>query len=563
LSHELQPSQTSAPKTPRLQLGVRGKLLTGFGFAAALIVLIGIDGQRRVVEEHRQFEELHQQHLLPMASLSDLRGAVSRVRVQLSTLALAEEAKTTAALLELREADSRLLEMIGQSQTLAAAGHESLRAAVEGAELFRRPYQDALARGDANALAGLAQSAEAMQPYESAIGTLTRIKTFHTKEADRLATVQLTDVARVRVMMTGILIASLAFVLGVGLFIARVFTRQLSRTIFVLDRLANGDFTHRVRVHSRDEIGGMGLALNGALDRISTAMTELGQKAERLLGSSQKLAAVSTKLSAGAEETSAQASAVAASAEQVSRNVQTVASGASQMNASIREIANNSGEAARVATAAVGKAQATNATVSKLGESSGEIGNVVKVITSIAEQTNLLALNATIEAARAGEAGRGFAVVANEVKELAKETARAMEDIGRKIAAIQADTRGAVTAIGEITAIVEQVNELQTTIASAVEEQAATTNEIGRNVDEAARATGSIATNIGGVAQAAGGTKQGAGDASGAASEMAGLAQELKQVLARFRFEAHQLQAEAADQRAAGLPQLRPAAWGA
>jgi methyl-accepting chemotaxis protein len=200
------------------------------------------------------------------------------------------------------------------------------------------------------------------------------------------------------------------------------------------------------------------------------------------------------------------------------------------MNSSIREIAKNATESARVAGQAVTAADIANKTISKLGESSSEIGKVIKVITSIAEQTNLLALNATIEAARAGEAGKGFAVVANEVKELAKETAKATEDIGIKIEAIQADTRGAVDSIQQIGKVIAQINDISNTIASAVEEQTATANEMSRNVGEAAKGTSEIAQNITAVAQAAQSTTQGATNAQQAASELARMAAELQQL---------------------------------
>ena len=276
--------------------------------------------------------------------------------------------------------------------------------------------------------------------------------------------------------------------------------------------------------------------INKTLEMVVDPLKVAAQNATALASSSEELTAVSQQMAGNAEETATQANVVAAASEQVSANVASVASASEQMQASIREISKNANESARVAKNAVSVAHSTNETVKKLGESSQEIGNVIKVITSIAQQTNLLALNATIEAARAGEAGKGFAVVANEVKELAKQTAKATEDIGRKIDAIQGDTKGAVKAIEEISTIINQINDISNSIASAVEEQTATTNEIGHSVAEAAKGVGDISKNIGGVALAAKNTTQGASDTQKASLELSHMAAQLQKVVSRFTF---------------------------
>ena len=289
--------------------------------------------------------------------------------------------------------------------------------------------------------------------------------------------------------------------------------------------------------------------VNNTLDTVIAPLKAAAETATALAGSSEELSAVSQQMSANAEETATQSNVVSAAAEQVTKNLQTVATATEEMSSSIKEIAKNATESAKVATSAVRTAEATNATVAKLGESSAEIGQVIKVITSIAQQTNLLALNATIEAARAGEAGKGFAVVANEVKELAKETAKATEDIGRKIDAIQGDTKGAVEAIGQITTVINQLNDISNTIASSVEEQTATTNEISRNVQEGAKGASQVAENIVSVAQAAKSTTQGANDTQTAAGELTRMAAELQKVVSRFRFDDSPGRAAAAESR--------------
>ncbi len=332
----------------------------------------------------------------------------------------------------------------------------------------------------------------------------------------------------------------LAAVLAIGLLTALV--ARGARTGFdrlgdSLHAMASGDLTRDPELRGSDEFGDLAHWVREAQSRLRQLVQGVTTASSAVATTGQELTARTGRAVSGGGQVAERLEQASRAADDVAANIQTVAAGTEEMTTSIREIARSANDAAGVAAQAVHVADATNATVAKLGESSIEIGNVVKTITSIAEQTNLLALNATIEAARAGEAGKGFAVVAGEVKELAQETGKATEDIGRRVEAIQLDTEAAVAAITQISSIISQINDSQSTIASAVEEQTATTNEMGRNVAQASTGAASIAGNIRDAARSVDGSSGATNDGDAvAAQELARQSEQLRVLAGGFRY---------------------------
>lgn len=527
-------------------LRVATKLKVSFGAMVVITVIVSYQGLTRMAVLNDSGQSLFSHDLTGISAIKE--AAIFQVKctrvLRDAVLAIGDKDAIEEQKETLEELETSVTDSLNEAEK-AFADAESKRKVTDVREKLTAFNADSrqvfqfIAQGDqAKARAFLAKTNSLAASINLMIAEICRLK----EDAARNSQLH-GEATYKRVRLTMLSLAVSAVLLGVffALFMTSLVSRPLSRLAARLKDISEGegDLTGRLELPSHDEIGETGNAFNVLMDKLQKTMRQISDSTLQVANASETLLMASQQISANSAETSAQAKVVSDAAQYVSQNLQTVAIGAEEMSTSIKQIARNAKEAAKVATSAVRVAETANATVGKLGESSAEIGQVIKVITSIAQQTNLLALNATIEAARAGEAGKGFAVVANEVKELAKQTAKATEDIGRKIEAIQTDTTAAVEAIGSISGVINQINDISSTIATAVEEQNATTNEMSRNVSEAARGGGEITNNIAGVSQVAESTSRGAGDTQKAAQQLVRTSAELRRQVEQFKINAH------------------------
>ncbi|NBV34976.1 MAG: methyl-accepting chemotaxis protein [Proteobacteria bacterium] len=532
---------------------VRSRLFFGFGILIALMVGALLYSRHTLKDQLGELSQLSREYLEQStkvgATLTNIQGlpaAETAAAMQAQTVAYSDPDEFQSSLRRIkqgREQFTASLGMVGvelKGPGVSGAVDETVDAA--------RRFYEAIDKALAKFTAG--EKAEGMdiilnrgfQLEDSLIAKIGELQTIciegqKQKIAESKAA-QDSQLRRIQLNLLLIGVTATIIAISLALSVTHSIVAPVELAMHALEATAKGDLTTNLPITGDDELGRLSSALNQACSSLRSTLMNIVDGINTVASASAELSAVSQQVEVNSEGTTRQAQAVSKVSAEVNANIQSVAEASEKNAESIRDIASNLAESVKIASDAVLTAEQTNQTIADLGTSSAEIGEVIKVIQSIAQQTNLLALNATIEAARAGEAGRGFAVVANEVKELAKSTSTATEDIARKIEAIQSNTANAVTAISTVGAIIQKISTLQHSIALAIEQQTMTTNEISRSIQSAAEGSLQIDQSTTVVAQAAMNTTDGANQTKIAANELAELSARLNQLISQFQFEA-------------------------
>jgi methyl-accepting chemotaxis protein len=522
-------------------LQVAQKLFASFGVLCLLVIAVGATGLVQLRQAGQRLDAMYQQNLQAIARLGDIRADVQETTALSAKLILRSPVTDVSSIQTMiTRLDGQVDRVWSEYAAGATPGTATDRAAFTAA---LDAYRDARtmhlipAAKKNDLLSFLGAQNNYTDPLASTVTiTLNKLAAAEDQAAQQEMSSAKDNARSAQLIIAALIAGALLFAVVLAVLVSRAIAGPLRQTVRVLEGLAEGRLDQRLKVTGRDEVGRMATALNTALDRLTSALRGISDNASTLASSSEELTSVADQMTSSAARSASRAQAVSAASDQISQNIATVSAGADEIGSSITEIARSTSSAVDVAGRAVRISGEAGAILQQLGASSAQIVSVIKIITGIAAQTNLLALNATIEAARAGDAGKGFAVVASEVKELAQETARATEDIRMRVDAIQNDSAAAVSAIAEIGVVIDQINATQTAIAAAVEEQTATTNEMGRNVGEVAHGSQGISSNVSGVTEAAAQTTSAAANTALAAGELARVARELQTSLSTFQF---------------------------
>ena len=491
------------------------RLGLGFGVILVLLMIVGGDAIMEIRSLHRQIDLIVTDRMVKTEQANSVIDDLNLIARALRNIYIDDNRENMAEeLRRIAEARQRMTAQLDEfNRTITSErGKDYLRAvSAVRPEYIRHTeaYMDFIRTEQFEAAKNLllGEIRPVHNTYNDAIEALIQYQTYLANNEGQQAGL---DAGRATTMIGILLVVALVLSIGLAILIIRSITGPVGKASTLAETMARGDFTAKLDIDQKDEIGVMATSLNSMVTQLSAMIRDIITGVDRLAASSNDMAAVSKQLSSAAKDTADRSSAVAvateemstnfqsvsAAMEQSSNNVNMVASSTEEMTVTVNEIAQSAEKARSISEGAVKQSQLTSEKMAHLGESAQKIGRVTETITEISEQTNLLALNATIEAARAGEAGKGFAVVANEIKELARQTAEATVDIKNQISEMQTTTTTTVEDIEKISAVINEINNVINGIATAVEEQSAASNEISSNISQASQGIAEVNENV-------------------------------------------------------------------